>query len=183
MIVGITGQARSGKDTVADFICKSDNFVKYSMAGPIKAGLRAMMSFDKEYTDGPFKEIPIADLGDKSPRFMMQTLGTEWGRDIIDDNIWVTLMARKYKECLNKNVSMVIPDVRFDNEAAKIKELGGFVLLVVNPKLPQKMKHRSEAGVDVDKYVDFGIKNDGSLQDLYEKTMDVFTEKMSRFKN
>lgn len=85
---------------------------------------------------------------------MMQTLGTEWGRELVDENLWVTV-ARKQIEWLASRPAddrpdvVVISDVRFENEAEMIRELGGMVVHARRPGASAVNAHVSEAGVTV----------------------------------
>src|SRR5690606_24735571 len=60
-----------------------------------------------------------------SPRKMMQTLGTDWGRQMIGEDIWVKAFAR-----INAGKQVVVPDVRFENEADIVRANGILIHLV-----------------------------------------------------
>jgi hypothetical protein len=76
--------------------------------------------------DGHLKEAPTPFLSGRSPRHAMQTLGTEWGRDQMNENFWVNITLQRVK--LFDRV--VISDVRFPNEVDMIRKLGGMVVRV-----------------------------------------------------
>lgn len=164
-VFGVTGKARSGKDTVANFIVAAIGGYRYAFADPIRAMLRAGFGIDMS---DPYwqerKEVPIAAFG-KSPRQIMQTLGTEWGRDLVHTDIWVLMAQQKL---LNNGAGMVISDVRFENEARWVRKLGGVVIHVVRSDNAEVNPHASEGGVtlaDTDKLV----TNAGSLEELQEQ--------------
>jgi hypothetical protein len=75
---------------------------------------------------------------------MMQTLGTDWGRDLISPNLW-TLLA--HQRLLRNGPGMVIPDIRFENEAAWVRDHGGMVIHLTRPDAEPVQKHPSENGV------------------------------------
>jgi hypothetical protein len=54
----------------------------------------------------------------------MQTLGTEWGRQMIGEDLWLRAMATHLDECASENDRIVISDVRFANEAEFIRSRG-----------------------------------------------------------
>lgn len=172
MIIGFTGRKFSGKDTAAD-ILKEYGYIHKSFAGIFKVwcvevltryGYSDLEAF--EYIHGSKKEEIIPEVG-KSAREMMQTLGTEWGRNFYD-NLWVdiTLLPLSRKP----NVNFVISDVRFPNECRRIQELGGSVYRLVRPGNVENefSNHPSETLVDT-LAVDYEIANDGSIEDLREK--------------
>ncbi len=144
MIFGFTGKAGSGKDTCADYLVKHYGFRKLSWAAPLKAGLAAM-GFP-EPQDRTEKELTIEGF-DFSWRQAAQQLGTEFGR-ALDPNIWIKLAARQIDA--EPNVDWVISDVRFENEAAMVRSLGGIVVHLYGREayLGPAAGHASEKGVE-----------------------------------
>lgn len=169
-LIGLTGKARSGKDTVAAMILENAMFTtKYSFADPIRAMLKGL---GVDMND-PFwikhKEDPIGPSG-FSPRVLMQTLGTEWAR-ALDENFWINLAQAKLDSL--EGCMMVVPDVRFENEAAWIRQAGGVVCHITRPDAPTVAAHSSEAGVRY-KSGDLCLVNDGTINDLYKLVMRTF---------
>ena len=134
-LIGITGKAGSGKDTLADAAVLEFGAIKYNFALPIKLALNAMFGWTMEMWDNrEWKEEPIEWLG-KSPRFLAQTLGTEWGREIIHPELWTRIGMDHYWTHAKTGTSapFIIADVRFDNEVKRIHDMGGIVIRVVRP--------------------------------------------------
>jgi len=121
-LIGIAGQARSGKDTLASYMLDNLDgiWLRSSFADPIKEMLRAI---GVDCSDD--KKAVVSDDYGVTPRHMMQTLGTEWGRHMIDGDIWVKAFAR-----LNAGECVIVPDVRFENEAELVREHGVLIHLV-----------------------------------------------------
>lgn len=158
MIIGIAGPAGSGKDTAADFL-RDKGYHKLSFADPIRYMLQYGMGLQENlFADRALKEKRIAKIG-KSPRELMQTLGTEWGRDLINPDLWVLLMAKRCKG-LRK---VVIPDVRMENEANFVRERGKLLHLVRDTS--PVSTHSTELGVKFDAH-DIKIDNTGSYERL-----------------
>lgn len=173
-IIGITGLARTGKDTVTNFILTLAGGYRYSFADPMRDMLKAL---GVDLTD-PYwqdrKEVPIPALG-ASPRRLMQTLGTEWGRQLIHPDIWLTMAKQRL---LAFGPGMIISDVRFENEAAWVRSLGGLVIHVMRPRAEKIEEHASEAGVILND-LDFVLHNTGTLEQLFDKvkeTLDGFSQ-------
>lgn len=93
----------------------------------------------------------------------MQTLGTEWGREVVHSDIWVALLMERYSKSATRD--LFITDVRFDNEAKWIEKQGGQVFLIVRPHHDKLDKHKSEEGIN-EKYLAGVIFNDKSVDDL-----------------
>ena len=121
-LIGIAGPARAGKDTLCSYMLDNLDGVwtRSSFADPIKEMLRAI---GVDCSDDA-KAVVSDDYG-VTPRHMMQTLGTEWGREMIHGNIWVEAFAR-----LNAGKCVIVPDVRFENEAELVREHGVLIHLV-----------------------------------------------------
>lgn len=145
-IIGITGQATAGKTSLANIIIRNyPGFVRLSFADPIRAMLKAIGLTDAELSEG--KHLPNPKLCMRTPRYAMQKLGTEWGREMIGDDIWRDAAKRQAIAAYQSGLSVVFDDVRFDNEAWAIREIGGIVISVWKPGLPPPMDHASEQGI------------------------------------
>jgi len=160
-VIGIAGPAHCGKDTAADYLLKHlTSYNKASFADPMKTMLGVGLGLTKEQLYGDQKEAPDSRYG-CSPRHMMQTIGTEWGRNLIDPDIWVKAMEHHI------HVHTIIPDVRFENEAAFIRDRG-MLIHIVGRDQDIGSNHTSEAGVEITSD-DTIIVNDGSLGVMYKQ--------------
>lgn len=173
MIIGLAGGKGSGKSTVADHLVRACGFSELSFADPIRRFVRHLTG----YTEAT-KEDPIDWLdGRHSARTLMQTVGTEWGRDMIHPQIWVRFLARQLETPTWRGRPVVVSDVRFPNEVDMIRSLGGFIVQVDRPKRRSWLgmalrtvrairdRHISEAGI-APQFIDHRITNAGSLGDL-----------------
>jgi len=166
-IIGITGRARSGKDTLASFLVDHHGYVRVGLADPLRNFVGEITGLSQdELMDGSTKEAPLPWLGGISPRRMMQTLGTEWGRDLVDDQLWLKVAERAIDKARRTGApGVVIPDIRFDNEAQMVKALGGAVVRLERPDTGAVEAHSSEAGVHPE-LVSEVIQNDRSMSHL-----------------
>lgn len=165
-LIGLTGKAGSGKDTVGHMLWRSHSMYKVAFAYPLKEALRAMGFPEPENRDD--KEATIPGFG-FSWRELAQTLGTEWGR-ARDPNLWLKLAMQETGNILRARETnrVVITDVRFENEAAVIRERGGQIWHITGREaqmLGDTKAHASEAGVQVAKG-DKVIVNSGTLLEL-----------------
>jgi hypothetical protein len=162
-IIGLAGRKQSGKTTVANHLVEA-GFVRVSFADSMRYMIRSLLiscGFSAGHVEMMLmseKETVIDSIG-KSPRQLMQLLGTDWGRHLIHEDIWV--MAAKQKvnslDCFN----IVFDDVRFENEAAMIRSLGGLIIHIDRDS-DSMDGHVSEAGIERHD-ADYLIVNNGAL--------------------
>jgi hypothetical protein len=164
LVVGITGTAGSGKTAAARIMCDRYDFSRVRLAEPIKRMARAL-GLTHDQVAGPLKDIPLDELCGKTPRYVMQTLGTEWGRRMVGEDIWVRVAEKEIRRLMSNGVSVVVDDVRFPDEAAMIKKLGGAVVRIESPVITQSTAHESERHI-FNIEVDYVIVNGGSIADL-----------------
>lgn len=166
MLIGLCGAAGAGKNTVAEFLTE---FTQLAFADPLYECVSTITSLPVDrLKDRDVKEAAIPWLG-KSPRQMLQSLGTEWGRDTIHSEIWIRITMNRAAREMAAGRSVVITDVRFDNEAQAIAEAGGEVWEVARPGwkclAADAATHQSEAGISRH-LIARTIDNSGSLDDL-----------------
>jgi hypothetical protein len=145
-LVVLTGRARSGKTTVSRYLCNEHGFVLVKFAGVLKDMLYTL-GLDWDQVEGGLKEHPCELLGGKTPRHAMQTLGTEWGRDMIHQDLWVNAWRQNVQQHLDQGLNVVTDDCRFDNELAAAMELDALVIKLVRPQTENDVDagHSSES--------------------------------------
>lgn len=172
MIIGLAGKARSGKDTTGLHLHDVYGATLLSFAQPIKDMLEAM-GIEAHYIYGDGKDQTHPEYG-ITPRRMMQTLGTEWGR-ALDPMLWINVLLSRYQHIKTQSLDplVVVTDVRFTDEVDAIRAAGGVVINIDRPGLNSDDDHASEAGISD---FDFTIKNNGSIDQLWLKIDDVMRE-------
>lgn len=166
-IIGLHGLARSGKDTVAAILAEQTKHTEMlSFATPLKLMLTSLLG-SATYLHESEKEKTIEWLG-RSPRYLLQTLGTEWGRDLVHPDIWIRLLERRVEFCRDASL-IVITDVRFENEAAWVRKHGQLVHVMRDkrPPIGGTDNHASEYGLPIED-ADYIIANNGTLDKLRE---------------
>ena len=165
-LIGLYSHAPgSGKSTVAGMI---DGEV-VSFAAPLKRFVTSIvfgLGYDGFSAVKDRKEDKIPEIG-VSPRQMMQTLGTEWGRSCVHPDVWEMLAESQAKGLISSGFSVVFDDVRFPNEAEMIRRLGGELWLVDRPGVVYEGSHASEGALH-DIVPDAVINNSGNLEQLRE---------------
>lgn len=173
-LIGICGPAGAGKSTAAHYLCRKHDYVRTRFAEPVKDMLRAM-GLTERHVDGDLKQASCDLLGGKSPREAMQTLGTEWGRDLMHPDLWTRLWLHRCQPLFDEWRRVVVDDVRFPNEAATISRLGGKIIRMEPPRA-ETAAHISER---YDLPADVLIYNEGLDLDVLHARIDGALERLA----
>lgn len=176
VLIGFTGAMGAGKDE-AGVALRRLGFKRFAFADALKDMLEVGLGLNHPQLHGSQREknTPIDWLdGKTTPRHLMQTLGTSWGRDTIARDLWIRVLERR----LNQSEDLaVVTDVRFENEAKMIRSAGGVIIHIERPPLsgkkpwwkrlswpkrvhPSEVKPKVLAG-------DFVVQNTGTVADLH----------------
>ncbi len=189
-LIGISAKMGCGKTTFADmFIDRFPDYTKLNFGGILKHDISKFYNvpidwmYDREkkssivnpvstwqdtknryakFVGRPRKgasahdpSVPPLPRDNMNVREVMQWYGTDFRR-ATDDNYWISRM----RDLLKENPWAVIDDVRFENEAEMIRDLGGF-LIRIDPfptyKLYSGNTHVSETVLDDYDHFDFRI--------------------------
>ena len=167
-IIGLAGPAGSGKSTVADMLSQDFGFIEDSFARPLREFVASVCCWAFAEVERT-KEDPTPKLCDRSPREVMQLMGTEFGRDMIHPDIWIRALESRIErmrafvdtydprnhpatdwwspKLASGQLQFVVSDVRFPNEAAWAREHGALWHLTRPGK--GLTGHVSESGVAV----------------------------------
>lgn len=176
-LIGLEGKKGVGKDVVGRWFHVHRGALRVAFADPIREALAAMFGVPVElFSDPELKEVPNALLLGHTPRYLMQTLGTEWGRTYVGADMWLQLAKRKAEATLATGRAVVITDVRFDNEAEMIHEMGGEVWRIVRDRQVYVSgdRHVSEAGVK-SQLISRTIDNNGNFDALFENVFNAMS--------
>lgn len=167
ILIGLAGPARSGKSTAADHLVRNHLLEHYAFADPLRSGLMEIFNLDPDDFEGERKEQQLPWLG-RSPRELMQSMGTEWARQMVNPDVWVKIAEQNLnylQNSLSSVVGFVISDVRFENEAEFIRQRGGTIIHISRPDAAPVNPHTSEAGIHV-KQPDLIVRNTGDREHL-----------------
>lgn len=172
-IVGVAGYLRTGKDSVAELL-QQYGYTRVSFADPLR---KMALDIDPTISlvgapDGVLALYP-SEHDDHKPRVhdaiyysellgavgyerakevpdfrrFLQRLGTEGVRGNFGQDAWVKLAEKEILRITAEVGRVVLPDVRFPNEAKAIKDLGGVIWKTIRPGYGGG-EHPSEAMVD-----------------------------------
>lgn len=180
MLIGLCGLPRNGKGTIANYLKETWGFKHTKMAGTLKDMLRVMLRdtgmddvLIERMIEGDLKETPQPFLGNTTPRWAMQTLGTEWGRLCLCPTIWGDIWQLGAMKHIDDGRSVVVDDVRFPDEQERVKRLGGIIIHVTG-RSGAASEHASDKMDWMD--AEYTIENNGSLEELRLKVDKLIRE-------
>lgn len=167
-LIGLMGYAQVGKDTTAGVLAES-GFERIAFADALK---QMLLSLDPIVTDGSEPQRRVSSVVESEGwegakripeiRRLLQRLGTEAGRQVLGDGIWVDTAFQNVRH----GGKFVITDVRFPNEVAAVRKWGGKLWRVTRDGYGPVNGHASETAVDhVDP--DVVISNNADIDALW----------------
>jgi hypothetical protein len=194
MIVGLLGFIGSGKGTAGD-ILKDMGFTPVSFAKGVKDVTAEMFGWPRHLLEGDtqvsraWREQPdpfwSAEFGkDFTPRYALQLMGTEVGRDVFHTDFWVIRLKKFMQE--NPYQNYVITDVRFQHEIEFVHSMNGILIEIERGVTPhwysvavqanrgdtKAEKFMRDTGVHESEWswiggdIDYKIVNSGTVDDL-----------------
>ena len=189
MIIGICGLIGSGKGTVADILV-DHGFKKVSFADKLKDGVSTIFGWDRAMLEGDTDESrtwreqrddfwSAETKMEVTPRLVLQLFGTDCMRNGFDDGVWVSLLK---KTILENPGNYVVPDVRFENEIAMLRDIGGEGWEVQRGSTPEWLIQYEITGVEpteihpsewrwIKSRKDVIIENNGTLAELNRQVL------------
>ena len=187
IVIGLGGSLRSGKDTAADFLVEDLSFDKLGMSDDslhqfvmrqnpwiqtnegFFARYRTIIA-EHGYTDAK----KIDDL-----RQFLQLTGTEAGRDLIGENVWVDIIRNKILASTAPGV--VVTGIRYPNELDMIRKLGGTTIYVTRADSTEhRMSQHSSETTLSGKDFDHILANNSTLDDLRTNIHRLVAPEISR---
>jgi hypothetical protein len=164
-LIGLTGYAQSGKDTVASILVEKYGYTRIAFADKIRDflyGINPMVACSPTGYLQDLVNLVGWDNAKQEPqvRRLLQDLGIS-ARELLDENIWITTALGK----VDKDDRVVVTDVRFENEAMMIKLMGGQLWRVKRVGFGPVNEHVSESELDGYKVNQIFVNN-GTLEDL-----------------
>lgn len=200
-VIGLTGRAGAGKDTVAEILKEAYGHVPVAFASVLRAEVAAAFGVDvASLLHRATKELPSAALAiykcqDKrfveamqqngldvfqncSPRQILRWWGTEYRRECHSHDYWTERLSDTIETLFRAGVKKIaVTDVRFTNEAHFVRSIGGEVWRIERDEAErQAADHASEVEqrlIEADKV----IVNNKSLGSLVYEVIDAYGEK------
>lgn len=169
-----------GKTLAANYLVHEYGYTKLSFAQPLKDMLETLycsMGFTSgEAADmvyGTGKELPVPGLAMDclpTPRTMMISLGTGWGRNMVYSELWVDVMRARIKVLLAQGGRVVIDDTRFRNEMQMLDDVTDGLVQFTELRREVAMDPAKQVGdLDVKAAANVIVYNDGTPSELYSR--------------
>ncbi len=189
-LVGLYSPApQCGKSTVARHLWQRYGYIRVPFAETLKSMIRPMLG-DMGLNPSQIHTLENGDkTGEIHPEFpgltlrkLYQTIGTEWGRNLIHQELWIKIWKLKVQNYFKTGARVVVEDVRFQNEFNCVDTLGGEMWAIGRKVAVEKYKstHASESMNVPYGYFDHCFMNDETMQDLLDQidqTMSVERDK------
>jgi hypothetical protein len=177
-VVGFTGGMGVGKSTAIQFMKDNTNRI-------VKLVKFAQPIYDiQEFAYRRIQPVYARPETFVKDRKLLQWLGTEWGRSL-KDSIWVDIWKAdvlEWKHDCGEVVTIVCDDVRFDNEAQAIKDMGGTIIKINAADVKDRIDtsagivhHQSESGID-SKFIDIEVDNSGTMLQFFHGLGTVYKQ-------
>lgn len=179
----------SGKTTFANLLSQENPTDRpvyiLKFADPLRDMLASLLSAsgnspDLARDEGQ-KNTPLTGpLRGHTVRSLLQSLGTTWGRDAVNKDLWVDVAVERARRIIHMGLgSVIFDDMRFFNEYWTMRAWGASLIRVERPDA-EKVVHVSEGALEGPSFTwDCTIVNDGSLSDLREVANRVTREGVS----
>lgn len=170
MLIGVTGLAGAGKDTIGSYLASNYNFTRRAFADKLKE----LALTSNIYISGVNMQLQdlVKEQGWEAAkkyhdvRYLLQNLGNG-AREVFGHSFWVDQVMNY----IDPHDDYVITDVRYKNEFETIAANDGVIIRVVNHK-PLLNLHISEVG-HLNFETDYIVNNIGSRVELYRKINDI----------
>ena len=98
-------------------------------------------------------------------RRLLQALGTEVGRDMFGESLWVDIMLKEAHDLRSQGRAVAVTGIRFANELDAIRTARGLLVWVSRPGFDPVNAHVSDNGLTEDDF-DLTLPNNGTVDDL-----------------
>ena len=179
-VIAISGYARSGKDTLAEYLCEIlPDARPISFAKPLKELVYCLYPAIAELVDNvgweQAKDTATQDIIGVGVRKTLQHVG-ETCRAILGQDIWVDTLIQR----IDTIHTWIVTDLRYFNEAEKLRSLGATLVRIERPGVVPANGHISETNLDAWTQWDVRVVNDGLLLELRERACHIATAHIHR---
>jgi hypothetical protein len=163
-VIAFAGPAGVGKSTAAVYLSQEDRLGKViilSFAEPMRRMVSTILPLGMESFEQGKKTNPTLGLCGKTPRQMLETIGTEWGKNLVGENIWLDIVANQIMR--GDADTYIIDDLRTDAEAIYLRDkLGAIIIHLSRQGVDYKRDHITSCPISEDLVTHFVTTKDRS---------------------
>jgi hypothetical protein len=163
--------SQSGKTEAAKAL-NEIGFETVKFAGPLKTMVRGLFrsmgiseARVERMVEGDLKEAVVPGFTTATPRHIMQTLGTDWGREAVEEDLWTNVCIERCRALTARGKSVVVDDMRFPNELRGMQSIGATLVRIFRPGFVAPAGARYEGLLEAERF-NYTIINDDSLDGL-----------------
>ena len=176
-LIALMGNRGAGKGAIASYLADFHHYTARGFADPLYEQLTILnpwIQAGESLTNPKFRRyndlverfgVDYVKRNFVEVRKYLQLLGTECGREIIHDLVWVKIAEERSRGDYRTSFF----DMRFANEVAWVRTQDSLLIHVSSPREDPPSAHKSEFQLNYSAEADFSIENDGTLQELYDK--------------
>ena len=158
IVIGLAGKKQSGKDTIYEIARKQLPKLRVgraAFADPLKAEVAHVTQMNVNFIEANKDKL----------RLLLQAWGADFRRQFYGQDYWVNAMRHILRDADQHADVLFITDLRYENEAAFVHELGG-VVVRVDRDSDGNDTHSSETVMDSYSSYDHTIDNNGDESQL-----------------
>ncbi len=163
MILALGHKAGVGKSAACEYLARTYSFLSDAFAFSLKESVKIKFGWTDD--DLKFKKEIVDPFWGISPRRACQLEGTEAGRNVFGEDVWIKTLKKRMT--LNPTRNYAISDLRFPNEAEFVKKQGGLVIRLDRDIVGTEEEHVSETALDGYTGWDMVLENNFEIERLW----------------
>lgn len=196
MLIALNGFKKSGKGALGRLLgayAQKGPAKEVQFSEPLKVLTGRIFGIDLpegglyDFVDTDFKDSAVLDVAwdhrldhrgtHLTGRQILQNLG-HGARETFGDSFWVDQALPPHEDDFRRKYGgfqhVIVTDLRYPNEAQRVIDLGGYVIEIIRPGI-ESDGHHTEQPLPRN-LVHGTVKNDGNLDDLAGKALEIVQE-------
>jgi len=131
VLIALFGPPNSGKDTVAKRLVEQHGFTRIAFADKVRELAYETLS-DSERVVIDMKGWEVAKRWHQQYREILECVG-DGARKVLGDGVWIDAVYDQIEALLDDGKSVIITDLRKENEAEMVSEFNGVIWYITCP--------------------------------------------------
>lgn len=183
-LIGIVGYLGSGKSTLSEAAIHRPELegkvIRIGFSDPMHSMFAAMGVPEYILNNKVRWNDPLAILAGNTLRHAFKTLGTEWGRNCIGQDVWTNLALTRANSFIIRGQSVIIDNIRFPSEFEAMAANGARMIALHKPDLVPNLEHESEKHIHhLQERCSHSVINDGTFNQGVLRMASVLIEMLT----